>query len=49
LRKDCLDFADYYDNGATVIQLNNDNICFVMLLRTKGNAGTSNAEHALEY
>ena len=38
LRKDCLDFANYYVKAVTAIQLYDDIIVFVMLLRARGNA-----------
>ena len=49
LRKDCLDFANYYDKDVTANQLYDDIIDFVMLLRTRGNAVPSYAKHAVEY
>ena len=48
LREGCLNFANCYDEGVTVIQLYDDIIDFVMLLRATGNAVSSNPKHALE-
>ena len=48
LRKDCLDFANYYDKDVTANQLYDDIIDFVMLLRVRANAVSFNPKHALE-
>ena len=48
LGKDCLDFANYYGKDVTAIQLYDDIINFVMLLRARGKAVPSNPKHALE-
>ena len=48
-RKDCLDFANYYDKNVTAIQLCNGIIDFVLLLRARGNAVPSIPKHALEF
>ena len=37
-----MDFANYYDKDVTAIQLYDDIIGYVMLLRAKGNAVPSN-------
>ena len=49
LRKDCLDFANYYDQDVKANQLHDDIIDFVMLLRARGNAVPSNLKHAFEW
>ena len=48
LRKDCLDFANYYDKDVTAMQLYEGVIDFIMLLRARGNVVPSNPKHALE-
>ena len=48
LKKDCLDFAKYYDKDLTANQLYDDIIGFVMLLRAIRNAAPSNSKDALE-
>jgi len=48
LRKNCFDFASYYDKDITAIQLYDDITDFVMLRRARGNVIPSNPKHALE-
>jgi len=44
-----LNFANFYDNDVTAIQLYNDIIDFVMILRAGGAAVHSNLKHILEW
>ena len=46
-RKNCLDFANYYNKDVTAIQLYDDIIDFV-ILRARGNAVPSYSKHARE-
>ena len=48
LKKECSDFANYYDNDVTAIQLYDEIIDFVMLLRAGGNTVPSDPKDALE-
>ena len=48
LKKECSDFANYYDNDVVAIQLYDEIIDFVMLLRAGGNRVPPDPKDALE-
>lgn len=48
LRKECSDFANYYDNDVVAIQLYDEIIDFVMLLQAGGNRVPPDPKDALE-